>query len=609
MEIKDWYIEYATGSVSNRNQLCELHEFPRIAKENANGEIYRSMFLYHESIVDFVKKNNTVTGFNGEQGVDKLVIDIDYIKNIDPSKAGAETIQVVLDVLEEMDKKSITSKYYNIWFSGTGFHIHLANVYGFEDSNQVAKQVRATMQRDFGKYLDNIYDSRRLIRAGHSYHRKSRLFKIPLSYAELVNLDYGDITELAREIRTDYVPNKIKQEKIAGLEPIDMSRKNIQEVRQVFDNAKGQSTRYITCVQHIYNAGHVPKNRHKHLLALVSIWRKKYAFDKVACDHLARAYMSKMEKPLPSVEVSKVVSDAFKNDYSYGCSHPVLQPYCDSKCLLFKYKNLDEESETLNAEDMISNLIQHYTTDWTDRSFDLKQIFPFLPKKHLFTTGQLITLIGDTGLGKTAFISYLITQLPQIKILFLSLEVDDKTMSRRFLQASMQLTKPDSINLLKSGDTDLIRKAQSSIEHIKLRTISPDIQDLGSYVAEEEAKIVVIDTIDRIPAKYAGKDDFARQEVIANGLKDLAMKEDVMVLAVHHISKSASYNFKETRTLDVHSGKGNSAIEQKSDQYIAFEGQEMSKKRVVKSLKARDESMFELLLNYNWETFTFDKRN
>jgi predicted ATP-dependent serine protease len=173
----------------------------------------------------------------------------------------------------------------------------------------------------------------------------------------------------------------------------------------------------------------------------------------------------------------------------------------------------------------------------------------------------------------------------------------------------MKKTKTDIINIVKSGNTEIIRQAEKSIDNIKLETISPDIQDLSSFVAESEAKIVVVDTIDRIPAKYAGKDDFARQEVIANGLKDLAMKEDVIVLAVHHISKSASYNFKETNTLDVHSGKGNSAIEQKSDQYIAFQGKEMSKARVIKSLKARDESKFELLLNYNWDTFTFDKRN
>jgi archaellum biogenesis ATPase FlaH len=607
METNNWWVEYATKSISNRNHLCKANEFPAIAAEHQNLEIYRSMFLYDETIVEHVAKNNTVTGFNGLQGVDKLVIDIDYIKN--DNNMGNETRLKVLDVVDTMTKLLIEPEHYNIWFSGKGFHIHLGNVYGFEDSNQIAKQVRATMQRDFGEYIDIIYDSRRLIRAGHSYHKSSKLYKIPISYAELSELEYMDIAELAQQIRTDYKPHKIKQTKVVGLDPMDMSRKNIAEVRKVFDNAKGISTRYITCVQHIYNAGYVPNNRHKHLLALTSIWRKKYAFDKIACDHLARAYMAQMDNPLDSVEVSRIVSDAFKNDYNYGCNHPVLQPYCDSKCLLYKYKNLDEETNILNAEQMVNKLIEHYTSDFTDRSFDLKSIFPFMPKTHLFTSGQLITLIGDTGLGKTAFISYIITQLPKIKILFLSLEVDDTTMSRRFLQAAMGKTKQEIISMAKSGDTDIINKAIKSIDNIKLETVSPDIQDLASFVAESESKIVVVDTIDRIPAKYAGKDDFARQEVIANGLKDLAMKEDVIVLAVHHISKSASYSFKETNTLDVHSGKGNSAIEQKSDQYIAFQGKEISKARVVKSLKARDESKFELLLNYNWDTFTFDKRN
>ena len=171
------------------------------------------------------------------------------------------------------------------------------------------------------------------------------------------------------------------------------------------------------------------------------------------------------------------------------------------------------------------------------------------------------------------------------------------------------MSKPEIIHFLKNSDKDLKEKAKKSIQHIKLNCVSPDIQDLSSYVAEEEAKILVVDTIDRVPAKYAGKDDFGRQEAIANGLKDLAMKEDVMVIAIHHISKSASYNAKQTNSLDVHSGKGNSSIEQKSDQFIAFEGKEFSKQRLVRSLKARDEAKFEISLNFNWETFTFGKRN
>ncbi len=607
MAASDWWLEYAVKSISNRNNLCKLEDFPKIASKNQNAEIYRSMFLYHSDIVDFVAENNTVTGFNGIQSVDKLVIDIDYIKN--DNNEGNQTKAKVIDVINKMSQLSIKPEHYNIWFSGKGFHIHVGNVYGFKDSNQIAKQVRATMQRDFGDLIDIIYDSRRLIRAGFSYHKGSGLFKIPISYDELENLEYYDILDMAKEIRSDYKPSHIIKEVVEGLEPMDMSRKNIAEVRKVFDNAGGLSTRYITCVQHIYNAGYVPNNRHKHLLALVSIWRKKYAFDKIACDHLARAYMEKMDNPLPAVETSKIVSDAFKNDYNYGCNHPVLQPYCDTKCMLYKWKNLDEESEMLNAEDMTSRLVDYLTTDFTDKSFDLKDIFPFISKPHLFTTGQLITLIGDTGLGKTAFYQYIITKLRNINTLFLSLEVDDITMIRRFLQATLLMKKHEVLSAFANKNSEIIDLGMESIKHIKLMTMSPDIEDLPSVVSESGAKIVVVDTIDRVKAKYAGKDDFARQEIIANGLKDLAMNEDVMVLAVHHISKSASYSYQETNSLNVHSGKGNSAIEQKSDQYISFEGRAMTKKRLVRSLKARDESTFEIILDYNWETFTFDKRN
>ena len=605
MQNKEWYLEYATGSVSNRNQLCKVEEFPDIARKNAGKEIYRSMFLYAPDIVPFVAENETVTGFNGVQAIDKIVIDVDYVK--DREDGGEATKKAVYKLQDKMVSLGIQDNHYQIWFSGTGFHIHLANVYGFEPSINIAKQVRATMQRDFGDCIDLIYDSRRLIRSGYSYNIKSELFKVPIHHMDFEEYDYETISQLATSINNNLHPTPIKHENLPSCVPMDISRKNTAEVRKVFDNAKGQTSRYITCAQHIYNAGYVAKHRHKHLLALVSIWRKKWGLDKHGCDNLARAYMARMDNPLPAEETSKIVSDVFKSDYNYGCNHPTLEPYCDSKCILFRYKNLDETAELLTAEDMVNKLIDSINSDYKDRSFNLQEVFPFLPQRHMFNAGQLITLIGDTGLGKTAFIQYLVVKLNKIKTLFFSLEVDDETMTRRFIQAGLSETKERTLEKLK--DPNFAKNAIESISHIKLQCSSPDIQELGTFIGESEARIVVIDTIDRVPAKYAGKDDFARQEVIANGLKDIAIKQDVIVLAVHHISKSASYGIRDGQRLDVHSGKGNSAIEQKSDQYISFEGNKDNKQRIVESLKARDETSFKLIVNYNWETFTFDKLN
>ena len=158
MEKQDWYLEYATGNVSNKNHLCRLEDFPEIAQKHAGGEVYRSMFLYSSDIVAYVAENDTVTGFNGIQAVDKIVIDIDYVK--DQTNGDELTIKAVLDLLDTMEKKEIwRDVHYQIWFSGTGFHIHLGNVYGFEPSINIAKQVRATMQRDWGEYICLLYTS------------------------------------------------------------------------------------------------------------------------------------------------------------------------------------------------------------------------------------------------------------------------------------------------------------------------------------------------------------------------------------------------------------------------------------------------------------------
>ena len=609
-----WYVEYALGGVSNRNQVIETKEFNKLVAINKGKEIYRSMFLYHEDIVSYLETNKTVIGFDGLQAVDKLVIDIDYHKSpLSDKENGKKTIEQVNKVVDTIHSLNIRPEHYNIWFSGTGFHIHMANVYGFKEqtSKKLSYEVRSTMQRDFGDDIDLIYDARRLIRSGFSYNYKSKRYKVPIGVKDLDTMTYEDIMEYARKPVADKATS-ITHEHLIHLEPMDTSRKNIKQVRKVFEKATGKTTRFITCAQHMYNAGHVPQKRHRHLLALSAIWNKKLGYDKQGVLALARAYMDHMEDPLPMEEVNRIVTDAIKNDYNHGCNHHDLVPYCDSKCILYKYKDLDEMTEILSAKSMIENLAEYYQTDYTDRSFDMQSIFPFMKKSHLMTTGQLITLIGDTGLGKTALIQYMITRIKNLKCLFLSLEVDKETMSRRFMQAALGMTKQQIEIGLTSNNMEMIMEAEESIKHIKLVPRSPDIQELPSFVANSECKIIVIDTIDRIPAKYAGKDDLVRQEIIANALKDMAMKEDVIVIAVHHISKYSSTRLSEGQKLDVHSGKGNSAIEQKSDQYIAFEkvnGDATNKLRSVSSLKARDESMFNLALKFDYETFTFNKRS
>jgi len=83
----------------------------------------------------------------------------------------------------------------------------------------------------------------------------------------------------------------------------------------------------------------------------------------------------------------------------------------------------------------------------------------------------------------------------------------------------------------------------------------------------------------------------------------MANRTDTIIIGVHHITKSAGVNDKgEPKELTVHSGKGSSAIEQKSDRMIAIEGSRQTNVRLIRSLKTRDDESFAIQLQFNAST-------
>ena len=605
--LKEWYLEYAVGSVANRMNICKASEFTSIIQKNIGKEIYRSMFMYDESVIQYVNTEETISGFKGDKWIDKIVLDID----MKGKSKGDETIKNVLKLIDKLNEKGIGNELINVWFSGTGFHIHIPNIYQFEPSSNLDKIVRASIQRDFGEYIDLIYDATRLIRAGYSYNVKTNRYKNPISIKELEDWSYDEIKTLCKEPRMEYQHKTFDYDDTQLLIPMDVSRKNIKEYREVFKNAKAETSRYITCAQHIYNDGEVSMYRHKNLLRLVSVAIGKFGFDIPAVQGIANAYMKKFENPLPSTEVSKIIVDAYKvGGYRYGCQDEVLAKYCDPKCILYRFKNLEETTSVLDAEQMVELMLEYVNTDFTDKSFDLKKIFPYMNTESvLIKTGQLAVLVGDTKLGKTAFWQHVVSSIPDIRVLFMSLEVDKETMSRRFMQQALQLSKHDVNLKLKQRDLKSIETIKSKMAHIQLLTESPDITKYPELIQKHQPKVIVIDTIDMVPARYSKQEEIQKQVYIIKELKRIAVSEDIIVLAVSHISKNAHYRMKEGDTMDIYDAKGTSSVVQQADIIIGFMGErDTSKKRVIRTLGARDESGFHIVCNYDWNTFTFSKR-
>jgi hypothetical protein len=254
-----------------------------------------------------------------------------------------------------------------------------------------------------------------------------------------------------------------------------------------------------------------------------------------------------------------------------------------------------------SATDMERGFSSFLRTDFSSTSFDLNEIYA--TGSYRFYPGEFVVLIGDTKLGKTAFVQNVCVRLPRFKVLYYSLEVNERLMFRRFIQDAHGMSKQDVFKHYASGKDGL----GTAISHISVVTAPPTFTEMRAAIAAHRPQLVVVDTTDgiNIPGVTEGN---AKSEIIGRTLKEIATELDVILIGIHHISKSASRDIDgNSKKLHVHSGKGSSSIEQKADKIIGIEGNEGSQYRRVFSLASRDETHFNLTMTFNWETFTFNQ--
>ncbi len=170
---------------------------------------------------------------------------------------------------------------------------------------------------------------------------------------------------------------------------------------------------------------------------------------------------------------------------------------------------------------------------------------------------------------------------------------------RRFIQIENSLTKEDIDKHYHQNSNGLLSDGLSKID---ISTSYLSIDELSKL--SKNYQLVVIDTIDGI--RENNQDSIAKMDNIALGLKRIAVENKNIILAIHHISKSAASVdiFGNKKPLNIHSGKGSTTIQQKADKIIGIENSEdeMFIKKVF-SIAARDEENFIKYLYIDFNTF------
>lgn len=194
------YYELIEKKISNRGHIVALSE---ISSSPRDYEAYISLFGFDKSIIDFVKLNNTVSGFNGDYSMNILYFDVD---SEDLEGARVSTIELIKRLCNEF---KLSPDDMLLSFSGSkGFHLGLHNKLfdGFLPGPDLPDKIKtlATLLAGDVKNVDlKIYNKNRIFRIPNSLNLKSNLYKIPISFDEL-SKDIKSIKAQAILPRTDF---------------------------------------------------------------------------------------------------------------------------------------------------------------------------------------------------------------------------------------------------------------------------------------------------------------------------------------------------------------------------------------------------------------------
>lgn len=574
------YIEIAQGSPRNRGFLILKKDL--IKYINPEEPLYRSVYLYDKEAVEYAKSGGLKNYF-GKRGVDNIILDIDKSNNTDEF-----TRDKAISIVLELEGYGLDENAIQCFFSGSGYHISIPNAaFGFVPSDNIWYQVKNTMLKLFPKIDSSIYMRTGIYRVAHTINKKTDLYKIPITIGELTNLDIS-IHDLAKEPRFDYpYTERLADGELSGAIVTNVTKVNAS--RKVTE-----PTDIVPCVQKMLNLGPQEGNRNQTLMRIAS----HCARHGIPSQFAKAMILNWNNRSLNENEVIEKIEYTYNRGYKYGCQDTIMADHCQTRCIYFKKK--DYLIDVKNAEELQKDLEFRLETDFSGKTIDIAGMLGLHNVDCEIYPGELVTIFGPTGSGKTTFAQNLvlgvdfdndcIIQDKQIPCLYLSLELSAWYMHRRNMQVVSGLSKQQVNDRYKT----LYGTYKERLSHLVIQTVAPNLEQIQNKIRELQPAVVVVDYIDLISttSKYMGEYEQVRQ--VSHYLSNLAVNMDIIIIQISQVSREYSRN----EALDLYAGKGSGAIENASRKVIGLNGQANCNKKSVAMYKNTDGELFDTELEW-----------
>ncbi len=544
------YRDVAIGGVEHRNNIVEIDNIPKLISRSPY-ECYTTLFRFTQDFKDYVERTKSVGGYLGKAFTDFLPFDID-VENENINLAIKEALRqarwFVAVLITEFGLQGEQFKYY---FSGRkGFHILIPtkafNCQPLNGISYVFKKMATLVSKKAGIDIDkSIYDLVRLFRYPNTKHKKSGLYKIPLSYEEFNKLSYEDILSLAKK------PHKVE---IPGLEETDIFSDILYQrylefigdlsrpKQPVVNEAKIYPIppRLKLCYYKIMQG--IEEGERDDCALRLSIYLKKLGYPSNISLGALLGWNQRNNPPLESDVVEKKVEQAYNNNYSYSCNDYILQKYCDTKCYLKKEK---EKS----AEDIKS--IEELIVEYQNYVANLSQNLVHLGLGNIdrimrgIAPGEICEIIGIPTSGKTCLainILHNVSIHQGISSLFFSLEQPAVQVFEREASISMEKTGQEVENIVKTGKLNgYVSRIISDFKNVYVcDKDNLTLRDMKDYIMMLQDKIekhvgfIVIDYLGLVGGTFGSSYEIIT--ALTRQIKSFAKEMNLAVLFIHHVS-------------------------------------------------------------------------
>jgi KaiC/GvpD/RAD55 family RecA-like ATPase len=565
------YVRLCKG-VKDKGILVDPAEVENLI--DSNHDWYASVFYYNHNQYLHFQETKSIRGIK-DVTTNKLVFDFDNEQNPDKARIEAQNL------IYKLTELGVQEKDFEIYFSGNkGFNIviTLDRYLNPSQIQQLAEKIGSGI-----KYDTTLYDAAQILRIPGTKHQKSKLYKIPLTFAQLFNLSLDDIKLKASnlDLITDEfnwgitaLPDELfefKKEKLREKSPVKKSYEST-DFTQKPSNWKNCKWSLLQG-----NFGHDQGERH-HALTILAATCRGLGYDKESTYYLCKSALKKQAQRTGREEFGKdelwnniieqsIFADGWEGGQFSCKTDPWLKNYCnalgDHKC-----KDKEETDANVKASDMYK-VFEDYALNFENNI--IKIGIPSMDDHVTLIASSLAGLLGQPGAGKTSFAlnCLLNTSLRGIQSMFFSLDMGLPIIYAKLVQKEAGLDFKTVMKLYKT-DPKLARNYAETIDK-QYRNVTFNfksgltVADMKNAIKERQeksgtkVKLCIIDYLECIAGPYS--DPMANSGFIANQLKDMANELNVCVLLLLQTQKHSTPDISDP-LLSLKGVKGSSLIEQ-----------------------------------------------